>query len=52
VNRIHVRKPSRVLGATGRKVIKREELVVERNKREDKIAASARYDSLLEFINP
>jgi len=40
-----------VLGATRRKVIKLEEVVVERNKREDKMAASARYDSLLGFIN-
>ncbi len=52
VNRIHVRKRSRVRGATSRKVIKLEEVVVDRNKREDKIAALARYDSLLEFISP
>ena len=52
MNRIHVRKPSRVLGATRRKVIKLEEVVVDRNKREDKIAALARYDFLLGFINP
>jgi hypothetical protein len=52
VNRIHARKPSRVLDATRRKVIKPEEVVVDRNKREDKIAALAGYDSLLGFINP
>jgi hypothetical protein len=52
VNRIHVRNPSRVLGVTRRKVIKLEEVVVERNRKEDKIAASSRYDSLLGFINP
>jgi hypothetical protein len=41
-----------VRGATSLKVIKPEEVVVDRNKREDKIAALARYDSLLEFISP
>lgn len=35
MNRIDVRNPSKALDATGRKVIRLDELVVDRNKRED-----------------
>jgi hypothetical protein len=40
-NRIAIEKSPRVLGATRRKVIKREELVVERNRRDGRNAALA-----------
>ena len=52
MNRILVRNPSIVLVVTRRRVIKPEEVVADRNRREDEIAASARYDSLPGFISP
>ncbi len=51
MNRVPVEKPSRVLAVTKRRVIRREELEGERNRREGKNAIYITYSWLMNKVN-